>query len=180
MFVASKLGLAPWDVFHQGIYRKTGIPLGIVIELIGVMLLAITWLALRVRPGLGTILNVIVIGLVVFLIVDHLPTSPHLVWRLAYLFGGVLSIGLGSGLYIGAGLGPGPRDSLMLGLAEHGVSVRLARTMVEAVVLAAGLLLGGSAGIGTVVFTLGIGPTVQFFMPRLRIAGDAAAVAAAH
>ncbi len=179
IFLTSDLGVAPWDVLHQGVFRKTGIPIGIVIEITGVCILAL-WIPLRERMGLGTLLNAVEIGLVVFLIDDHLPHTDRLVPRLAYLAAGLLSIGIGSGLYIGAGLGSGPRDGLMLGLSKRGSSVRVARTGIELVVLAVGLALGGTVGIGTVVFTFGIGPVVQFCLPRMRPRGDRTVLATAH
>lgn len=178
-FLTAELGLAPWDVFHQGVSRHTGIPVGIVIEITGVFILLL-WLPLRERMGLGTLLNAIQIGLVVFLIGDHLPHTNLLVPRLGYLVAGLLAIGIGSGLYIGAGLGSGPRDGLMLGLSKRGISVRLARTAVELAVLVGGIALGGGIGVGTVAFTFGIGPLVQFFLPRLRLRDDVTVLAAAH
>lgn len=179
MFLASDLGVPAWDVFHQGISRKTSISIGLIIEISSVFVLLL-WIPLRQRLGLGTLLNAIEIGLVVFLVVDHLPHSERIAWRLAYTAGGMFSIAIGSGLYIGAGLGSGPRDGLMLGLAQRGISIRAARTGVELTVLAAGLLLGGSVGVGTVVFTFGIGPLVQIFLPRLRMRGDESKLATAH
>jgi uncharacterized membrane protein YczE len=168
MFIASELGLAPWDVFHQGLSKLTDISIGLIIELTGVVILLL-WIPLRIRPGIGTILNAIEIGLVVYLMDDRLPTSDHLVVRIAYVAGAVASVAIGSGLYIGAGLGSGPRDGLMLGLGQRGISIRVARTVIEVTVLVAGVLLGGSIGVGTVAFTFGIGPLVQFFLPRLRL-----------
>ncbi len=179
MFITSELGLAAWDVFHQGFGRKTGIPTGIVIELTGAVIVLL-WIPLKEKMGLGTLLNAIEIGLVVYLIDDHLPHSNLLVVRFAYLGVGLLSIAIGTGLYIGAGLGSGPRDGLMLGLAKRGISVRVARTGIELVVLAAGLALGGAIGIGTVAFTFGIGPLVHVCMPRLRLRGDVTVLASAH
>ena len=178
-FITAELGLAPWDIFHQGIENKTGIPIGIVIEITGVFILLL-WIPLRERLGLGTLLNAIEIGLVVFLIGDHLPHPDLMVWRVALMLLGLIAVGLGSGLYIGAGLGAGPRDGLMLGLSKRGISVRIARTTIELTVLAAGLALGGTIGIGTVAFTFGIGPLVQFFLPRLRLKGDTTVLATAH
>ena len=166
MFVTAHLGLAPWDVFHQGVSRHTGISLGWVIEIVGLLLLLL-WIPLRQRPGLGTILNALEIGLVVNLIGDHLPSTDRLVPRLAYVVGAVLVIAVGSGLYIGAGLGTGPRDGIMVGLAARGYSVRVTRTILEAVVLAIGIALGGHVGIGTVAFVVGIGPLVHILIPRL-------------
>ena len=179
MFITSELGGAPWDVFHQGFGRKTGISTGIVIEITGVCILLL-WIPLKERMGLGTLLNAIEIGLVVFLIDDHLPHSDLLVVRAAYLLGGLLSIALGSGLYIGAGLGSGPRDGLMLGLSKRGISIGVARTGIEVTVLIVGVLMGGTIGVGTVAFTFGIGPLVQFFLPRLRLRGDVTVLANAH
>lgn len=179
MFIASGLGLAPWDVFHQGISRLTDISIGLVIEMTGVVILLL-WIPLRIRPGIGTILNAIEIGLVVYLIDDSLPQSDHLALRLAYVAGAMISVAIGSGLYIGAGLGSGPRDGLMLGLGQRGISIRVARTAIEVSVLIAGVALGGKIGLGTIAFTFGIGPLVQFFLPRLRVRGDRVLVASTH
>ena len=178
-FLTAELGLAPWDIFHQGVSDRIGISVGIVIEITGVLILLL-WIPLRERVGLGTILNAIEIGLVVALIDDHLPHSNLLVFRSLYVVGGLLSIAIGSGLYIGAGLGSGPRDGLMLGLSKRGISVRVARTTIELVVMVAGVALGGGIGVGTAAFTFGIGPLVQFFLPRLRMRGDTTVLATAH
>jgi uncharacterized membrane protein YczE len=179
MFLTAHLGVAPWDVFHQGISKRTGIPVGIVIEITGVFILLL-WIPLRERLGWGTVLNAIEIGLVVYLIGDHLPHTHLLVPRVAYLLGGLCAIAVGSGLYIGAGLGSGPRDGLMLGLSKRGVSLRIARTSIELTVLVVGLLLGGTVGIGTIAFTFGIGPMVQYLLPRLRLRDDLTVLATAH
>lgn len=168
MFLASDLGLAPWDVFHQGLSKHTGIPVGFVIEIIGA-LIVVAWIPLKQRIGVGTILNTIEIGLVVAIIGDSLPTSDRLAIRAAYVAAGLLSIAVGSGLYIGAGLGPGPRDGVMLGMAARGISVRAARTAIEITVLTCGVLLGGRVGVGTAAFTFGIGPLVQLLLPRLMV-----------
>ncbi len=168
MFVTARLGLAPWDVFHQGVSRHTGIALGWVIEITGFVLLLL-WIPLRQRPGVGTILNALEIGLVVNLIGDHLPSTDRLVPRLAYVVGAVVVIALGSGLYIGAGLGTGPRDGLMVGLVARGYSVRVTRTILEAVVMASGVALGGRIGVGTLAFMFGIGPLVHVLIPRLEM-----------
>src|SRR3954467_10951571 len=166
MFVTAGLGLAPWDVFHQGIANRTGLSLGWVIEIVGILLLLL-WIPLRQRPGVGTIMNALEIGLVVNLIGDHLPSSDLLVARLAYVVGAVVVIAVGSGLYIGAGLGTGPRDGLMVGLAVRGYSVRVVRTALEALVMVAGVALGGHIGVGTVAFMVGIGPLVHVTVPHL-------------
>ncbi len=168
MFVAGQLGLAPWDVFHQGISELTDVSLGLVLEATSLVVLLL-WIPLRLRPGVGTILNALEIGIVVYLTEGLLPTTDHLAARVAYVAGGVFTIALGSALYIGAGLGSGPRDGLMLGLSQRGLSVRVARTMIEVTVLVLGLLLGGSIGIGTLAFTFGIGPVVQPMLPRFTV-----------
>lgn len=179
MFLIAELGVPAWDVFHQGVSRKTDIPIGLIIEISSVCVLLL-WIPLRQRLGVGTLLNAIEIGLVVYLINDQLPHTDLIVWRLAYIVGAMLVVAIGSGLYIGAGIGPGPRDGLMLGLSQRGISIRVARTFIELTVLAAGLALGGGIGIGTVVFTFGIGPLVQIFIPRLRLRGDETRLATAH
>lgn len=179
MFIVSDLGAAPWDVFHLGVAEKTGIPVGVVIEIVGFLLL-LAWIPLRQRLGWATLLNAIEIGLVVLLVIDHLPTTDRLVPRFAYLAAGLACVGFGTGLYIGAGLGSGPRDGIMLGLSQRGISVRVARTVIEALVLVGGIALGGTVGIGTAVFTFGIGPAVQFFLPRLRLRNDVTVLATAH
>ncbi len=178
-FLTAELGVAPWDVFHQGLERKTGVPIGIIIEITGVFILLL-WIPLRERLGLGTLLNAVLIGLVVFMIDHHLPHTDVMALRVGYMLLGLLSIGIGSGFYIGAGLGSGPRDGLMLGLSKHGISVRFARTAIEITVLLAGVALGGTIGVGTVAFTFGIGPLVQIFLPRMRLQGDTVALESAH
>ena len=170
--INAELGLAPWDVLHQGVSRRSGIPIGTVIVLFGFLVL-LAWIPLRVRPGVGTILNAILIGVVVDLVGPHVPEMDHVVVRSAVLAAGIVAFGAGSGLYIGAGLGPGPRDGLMTGLARRGLSIPVARTGLELVVLVAGLALGGSAGVGTAAFTFGIGPIVHFFLRRLTVHGAA-------
>ncbi|MGI9052823.1 MAG: YczE/YyaS/YitT family protein [Ilumatobacteraceae bacterium] len=168
MIIHGDLGLAPWDVFHQGVSDRTGIAIGTVIVIVGLCLLAV-WIPLRIRPGIGTFLNAALIGLVVDLVDPRLPEPDHLVAQFALMLGGVLAFGVGSGLYIGAGLGPGPRDGLMTGIARRGPSIRVARTAIELVVLMAGFLLGGTVGVGTAVFALGIGPLVHHFLPRFDV-----------
>ena len=179
MFITSELCAAPWDVCHVGVERHTGIDVGRVIEITGVFILLL-WIPLRERMGWGTLLNAVEIGLVVFALGDSLPHADRLVLRAAYLAGGLLAIGFGFGLYISAGLCSGPRDGLMLGLAKRGHSVRLARTGIEAAVLVVGILLGGNVGVGTAVFAFGIGPVVQYFLPRLRLHNDRTVLATAH
>ena len=168
MMVASNLGLAPWEVLHQGIARH--IPLGIGTVGIGTgLLVLLAWIPLRERMGIGTLLNVVVIGVVIDLTLLWLDVPAALASRWALLLGGLVLIGVASGYYIGAGLGPGPRDGLMTGLARRGWPIGRVRTGIEVSVLVGGWALGGTVGVGTVLFSLGIGPLVQFFLPRLSL-----------
>jgi uncharacterized membrane protein YczE len=167
--VAADLGLAPWSVLDQGISEHTSIPIGTVSIIVGALVLA-AWIPLRERPGLGTVLNVILIGTTIDLALLVLDTPASLAGRLGYREIGVFLWGPGTGLYIGAGLGPGPRDGLMTGLAARGVgSIRLVRTGIELTALAVGMALGGSVGLGTLAFAFTIGPNVQLFLPRLTL-----------
>ncbi|MBW3657511.1 MAG: hypothetical protein KY457_02660 [Actinobacteria bacterium] len=166
--VAAELGLGPWDVLHQGISRLTGIPIGTVGILVGIVVL-LGWLPLRERMGLGTILNVVVIGIVIDVTLLWLDTPEALWGRIALLAVGPPLFAVGSGFYIGAGLGPGPRDGLMTGLAKRGMPVGAVRLGIELTVLALGWLLGGTAGIGTVYFALAIGPMVHLALPPLTL-----------
>lgn len=166
MIIDADLGAAPWDVFHTGVSDLTGLGVGTVIILTGAALLVL-WIPLRETPGLGTVLNAIEIGLVVDLVLPLLPEPDQLPARLVMMFAGVVVIGIGSAAYIGAGLGPGPRDGLMTGIAKRGVSIRAARTGIEVTVLVIGVALGGAIGLGTAVFAIGIGPLVQLFLPSL-------------
>ncbi len=171
LLIASDLGAAPWDVFHTGVSELTGISTGNVIIIVGVLLLLL-WIPLREQPGLGTILNAFVIGIVVDITLPLVDGVDFVVVRVVMILGGVVIVAIGSGFYIGAGLGPGPRDGLMTGLARqsiagHSISIRAARTGVEVIVLLIGIALGGAMGIGTVVFALAIGPLAQIFIPPL-------------
>lgn len=164
MMVRAGLGLDPWDVFHQGLTRHTPLSLGMASAVVGVVVL-LAWIPLRNRPGIGTILNVIVLAVTVDATLAVLPAPSALPASIAMLLGGVVLNAISTVLYIGAGLGPGPRDGLMTGLvARTGLSVRLVRTAIEATVLAVGWLLGGTVGVGTVVYAFGIGPLVQLFL----------------
>jgi uncharacterized membrane protein YczE len=163
LIVDADIGLAPWDVLHKGISRHTGIGVGTVIIIVGFALLAL-WIPLRVRPGLGTILNAVLIGGTVNVVLPHLPEPDNFALQLVEMAAGVVAFGIGTALYIGAGLGPGPRDGLMTGIAARGYSLRLVRTGIEITVLATGWVLGGSVGLGTAVFALSIGPIVHHFL----------------
>jgi len=168
MIVASGLGLGPWDVFHQGLSEQIGIQLGWVVIGVGLAVLLL-WIPLRQRPGIGTISNAIVIGLVIDATLTVLSQQGSLVARAGLLVVGVIGSGIATGLYIGAGLGPGPRDGLMTGLAARGHSIRVVRTSIGLTVLVVGWLLGGTVGIGTVLYALSIGPLAHFFIPRLTV-----------
>ncbi|MFF0655384.1 YitT family protein [Micromonospora tulbaghiae] len=166
LMIRSELGLDPWDVFHQGLARQTGLSFGTVTIAVGALVLLL-WIPLRQRPGLGTVSNVVVIGLVVDATLAVLPPGDGMPARVALLVAGIVANGAATGLYLGAGLGPGPRDGLMTGfVARHPrFSVRLVRTVIEITVLALGWLLGGTVGLGTVAYALTIGPLAQFFIP---------------
>jgi len=166
--VQADLGLGPWDVFHQGVSELTGIPIGTVVILTGATVM-LGWIPLHQRPGIGTIANMVLIGLTADLALLVLPEPEVLGVRIAFMVAGVLLFGPGSGLYIGAGLGPGPRDGLMTGLAAHGPSIRVVRTGIELTALGVGLLLGGTVGIGTILFAVTIGPNVQFWLERVAL-----------
>ena len=169
LMVRADLGLSPWQVFHQGVAENVGLEIGTVVIVTGIVVL-LGWIPLQERFGLGTILNVAVIGNVVNFTLQLLPDDlGTLAARLGAMAGGIILIGIGSGLYIGAGMGPGPRDGLMTGLARRGLNIGVVRTGLEVSVLILGWLLGGTVGAGTVAFALCIGPLVGFFLPRLTV-----------
>ncbi len=164
LMVRAQLGLDPWDVLHQGLARRLGVPLGWVVIGVGVLVLML-WIPLRQRPGLGTISNAVVVGLSVDATL-WLVGSPTPLWaRWLVLIAAVVVNGLATGLYIGARFGPGPRDGLMTGLASRGHSIRLVRTAIEVSVLGAGYLLGGQVGWGTLLYAVAIGPLAHRFIP---------------
>lgn len=173
LMVRANLGLASWDVLHQGLAERTGLPIGWVINAVAVLVLLL-WIPLRQRPGYGTLANVILVGLVADAALAVLPTPVHLVPRAALLGAGIVINGVATGLYVGAGLGPGPRDGLMTGLANRGHSIRVVRTSIEVAVVALGWALGGTVGVGTVLFALTIGPLVHYFLPLFSIGADRA------
>jgi uncharacterized membrane protein YczE len=163
--VRAGLGLDPWDVLHQGIAHRIHLAIGTVAIIVGAVVL-LGWIPLRQMPGLGTISNVVLIGVSMNLSLLWLPHVHLLPARIGLLVGGILLCGTATGMYIGARFGPGPRDGLMTGLARRtGRSIRVVRTGIEATVLVIGWLLGGTVGIGTLAFALAIGPLAQFFLP---------------
>ncbi|WP_326556798.1 membrane protein YczE [Micromonospora sp. NBC_01796] len=175
LMLESTLGLDPWDVFHQGLAERTGLSFGTVVIVVGALVLLL-WIPLRQRPGIGTVSNVVVIGLVVDAGQYVLPTPSALAARIGFLVAGILLNGVATGLYLGARLGPGPRDGLMTGFVARrpGRSIRLVRTVIEVGVLAVGVLLGGTVGVGTVVYALAIGPLAHLFIPMFHIPPTAA------
>jgi uncharacterized membrane protein YczE len=166
--LASTLGNQPWSVLDQGVSRHTGITVGVVVMIVAALVL-LCWIPLRQMPGLGTIANMLIIGPAVDGTALILPTPHGLPLRIAYMLIGVILCAAATGLYIGAHFGPGPRDGLMTGLAKRGMSIRLARTMIEATVVVIGFLLGGTFGIGTILFALTIGPLAQIFIPLFEV-----------
>ncbi len=168
MILLAGLGVDPWDVFHQGLSRRLGLGVGTWAVIVGLIVLAL-WIPLRQRPGIGTVCNVVVVGVVIDVVLALFAPPHQIVGRWALLLGGVVLNAVATAAYIGAGLGPGPRDGLMTGLAARGHSVRIVRTAIELTVLAVGWLLGGTVGIGTVIYALSIGPLAHYFLPRLDI-----------
>lgn len=164
----ARLGLSPWDVLHQGLARRTGLTFGTIVVGVGLVVLLL-WIPIRQRLGLGTVINTITVGNVVDAALAELGPvhQPELRWVM--LAAGIVIVGLGTGLYIGAGLGPGPRDGLMTGIAAKGYPLWAVRTGLELGVLASGWALGGDVGIGTVAFALGIGPLGHWFLARLHL-----------
>jgi len=168
LLVLAGLGLDPWDVFHQGLARHSSLAIGTWSILVSVAVLLL-WIPLRQVPGLGTVSNAVTVGLVMNITLGLLPAPSQLPVRISMMVAGVLLNGVATGAYIGAGMGPGARDGLMTGLAKRGLSLRVARTSIEVTVLAAGFLLGGSIGIGTVLYALAIGPLAHIMLPVLAV-----------
>ncbi len=168
MLLLAGLGVDPWDVLHQGLSRRIGLGVGTWAVIVGVLVL-LGWIPLRQRPGFGTLSNVVLIGLVIDVVLATVPPVHGLAARVIVMVSGVVLNGIATGAYIGAGLGPGPRDGLMTGMAARGHSIRVVRTCIEVTVLVTGWLLGGTVGIGTVVYALGIGPIAHISIPLLAI-----------
>lgn len=168
MLVLAGLGLDPWDVLHQGLARSLGLSIGSWAILVS-FIVFLGWLGLRQRLGVGTVVNAVVVGLVIDLTLSTFDPPRALLARSLLLTGGVVGNGIATGLYIGAGLGPGARDGLTTGIARRGYSIRLVRTTIEATVLLTGFLLRGTVGIGTVFYALAIGPITHHTIPALSI-----------
>ncbi|HET7847234.1 MAG TPA: hypothetical protein VFL72_07045 [Acidimicrobiia bacterium] len=173
LMLDSGLGVPPWDVLHQGLAVRFGLTVGIWSIIVSALVL-LFWIPLHERIGIGTVANVVIIGLMIDAAAAVIPTPGNDLVAWVMLLGGVLLIGLASGLYIGANFGPGPRDGLMTGIAKRGHSIRLTRTLIEVTVLAIGWALGGTFGWGTVIFAVLIGPLVHFFLPRLTVSTELA------
>ena len=163
LMAQSGLGLGPWEVLNQGVGLRLGIPMGSASILLGIPIL-MCWIPLREWPGPGTLLNIVLIGLStnLGLVLFQSPAPDASAWRVAQMVAGILVIGVASGVYLAADLGPGPRDGLMTGIHHRfGWSIARARLVIEVSVLGVGWLLGGTVGIGTLAFAFGIGPIVQ-------------------
>lgn len=173
MAIEASFGTNPWTVFHQGASDRLGITLGTAVVLTGLAILGGMW-ALGEPLGLGTVANVATIGPVADIALWAIPDIETLWIRLLLIIGAPIVLGLGSGLYLGAGVGPGPRDGLMTALSRRGVATWKARTIVEVCALGAGWLLGGEVGLGTAWMAVAVGPSVQFFLPAFSIRGEMA------
>jgi len=182
MMIRSGLGLDPWDVFHAGVAAHVSLTFGTIVVVVGVLVLLL-WIPIRQAPGLGTIANVILIGVATDVSLATIHQPADIFARTFLLLGGIGLNGLAGALYIGAQLGPGPRDGLMTGLvARTGWPIRVVRTGLELSVLVIGFLLGGTVGIGTVLYAVAIGPIVQELLPRVMVdvGGGLASVEVAH
>jgi uncharacterized membrane protein YczE len=162
--VLAGLGLGPWDVFHQGLARHSGLAIGTWSIIVGLFVLLL-WIPLRQRPGIGTVSNVVLIGGTMDVVLGTVSPPHALGWRIVCLVAGVALNGVATGAYIGAGFGPGPRDGVMTGLVARGGSIRVVRTGIELTVLVTGWLLGGTVGIGTLLYAASIGPLAHVFVP---------------
>lgn len=175
--IRAGLGLDPWDVFHQGVSERTGLSFGTIVIVVGALVL-FAWIPLRQRPGIGTVSNVVVVGLAVDAALAVVPEAGSFGVGLTMLLSGIGLNALAGAAYIGAGLGPGPRDGLMTGLMRiTGRSVGLVRTTLEVSVLVVGFALGGTVGLGTVLYALSIGPLLHVLLPPLTLREPAPATA---
>jgi uncharacterized membrane protein YczE len=173
MMLRANLGLDPWDVLHQGIAPVLGLSFGMTVNLVGLIVLLL-WIPLRQWPGIGTVLNIVIIGTAVDLSLTILPAPLDYPGRFLFLTAGIVLNGIAGGAYIGAGLGPGPRDGLMTGIcARTGWPVKIVRTAIELTVLATGWLLGGTVGIGTLLYAASIGWIVHHALPWFQLKPEA-------
>ncbi len=173
LMIEGAVGASPWDVFHLGASLHLPLTFGVIMTVAAAGVL-LAWIPLRQMPGLGTVANAVLLGPFADTSLALLPTPDLAALRWGYMVGGVVVCALATAMYVGAQLGPGPRDGLMTGLVRRtGWSVRLVRTLIEVAVLSAGVLMGGAAGVGTVAFALGVGPLTQFFLPLLVVPLDA-------
>lgn len=172
LMLRSELGLMPWSVLDQGLASSVGLAVGTWSMTIGAVVLLL-WIPLRRRPGIGTLCNVVLVGLSIDATLAVVPEVRTLAVRVPLLLAGVLLNGVATGAYIGAGLGPGPRDGLTTGIAARGHSVRVVRTSIEVLVLGVGWLLGGTVGVGTLLYALTIGPIMHVTVPALRLRSSA-------
>ncbi|MDT7789768.1 MAG: hypothetical protein QOF58_8187 [Pseudonocardiales bacterium] len=167
MQIRATLGLDPWDVLHEGLTKRTGLSFGLITAITGVVVL-LAWIPLRQRPGIGTIANVVLIAVSVDVSLALIPAPQELLPRIVLLVLGIVLNAVAFAAYVGSRLGPGPRDGMVTGFCRRtGISLRLTRTVIELLVLATGWLLGGTVGIGTILYALGIGPLSQLFLPAL-------------
>lgn len=173
LMLRGALGVDPWDVLHQGLSRALGLPVGTCTIVVGALVLA-GWLPLRQRLGLGTLVNAVFVGLVINVTLDAIPVLRGVSLRCGALFAGVMLNGIATGVYIGAGLGAGPRDGLMTAFASRGRSIRVVRTCIELTVLTVGWALGGNVGIGTLIYALCIGPIVHVTVPAFSLPAEPA------
>jgi uncharacterized membrane protein YczE len=172
LLVRAGLGLAPWDVLHQGLAERLGLSIGVVLIAVSFVVLLL-WIPLRERPGVGTLANAVLIGVFVDLTLLAVPDAEGWPARVSLLVVGVAVNGIATALYIGASLGPGARDGLMTGLVRRtGLSVRVVRTVLEATVLVVGWLLGGTVGVGTVLYAVAIGPIAHLLLPVFQVRTD--------
>ncbi len=171
--VRAQLGVSPWDVLHQGLAHVTGLSFGLVVVLVGLVVL-LAWIPLRQRVGVGTVLNTLSVGFIANLGIYLIPQQHRLAVRVPMLAASIVMFGVGGGLYIGSGLGPGPRDGLMTAIASRGHRIWAVRTVLECSALGAGYLLGGHVGVGTVLLALTIGPVTHAGLRRFHLpVGDA-------
>lgn len=165
LMVRAGLGLGPWAVFHQGLSQHLGLSIGLVTNCVGALMLLV-WIPLRQRPGIGTIANVLILGTTADLTIWLVPPLEGLPLRIGLLTLAIVLNGVAGGMYIGAGLGPGPRDGLMTGIVRlSGWPIARVRTGIEITALLFGWLLGGAVGAGTLIFAFSVGPLVGFFLP---------------